>query len=142
MEISYNLPHVFHPNSDKADNAEALAILLECLVQLNMAFLKAHPGVPPLYRSGVRYGRTTLWEPIPALYARRIGDCKSLTAARVAELRLQGIQAEPSFRYNYRSDGSGAFDYHILVLLPNGTFEDPSKALGMGQDENRWFRRG
>lgn len=137
MQITIDIPFAFYPGSSLEMNAEALRILLDSLVELNLVYLRSH-ALPNLYRSGVRYGRTQVWDTIPALYARKYGDCKSLTAARVAELRLAGIEARPVFRYNYRQDGSGSFDYHILVQTPEG-FEDPSKILGMGQNENRWF---
>jgi len=81
----------------------------------------------------VRYGRTKLWEPIPALYARGYGDCKSVATARIAELRRQGIEAKPVFRWVERP--GGIRDFHILVQKGD-EFEDPSKILGMGKDEN------
>lgn len=140
MLIRYNLPHVFYPGSDKTENALVLRALVDVLVRLNLIYLhseKRRGGtVPPLYRSGVRYDRTLWWEPIPALYARQYGDCKSLSAAYIAEKLTQGIQAIPTFRWVENLDGS--VDYHILVQIGNG-FEDPSKVLGMGADENRRF---
>jgi hypothetical protein len=138
MQITFNLPHVFTSVSTAEANAPVLQALLECLIAINIAFLRANPATPGLYQSGVRYGRTVLWEPIPALYAARLGDCKSLTAARVAEIRVRGGKAKPVFRFMPRVSGNR--DFHILVQTPIG-FEDPSKLLGMGKDENVWFRR-
>ncbi|MGH9966569.1 MAG: hypothetical protein ACREBG_01880 [Pyrinomonadaceae bacterium] len=129
MQIIYNLPHVFN-GSSHVEDAYALRALLDCLVRLNLAFLRNHP-VQNLYRSGVIYGRTTWWEPIPALYRRKYGDCKSLSAALIAEYVINGIEAKPVFRFNPRGD---AKDFHILVQTMNG-FEDPSKRLGMGKNE-------
>ena len=138
MQIAYNLPHVFNPRASQAENARVLRILLDTLINLNQAYLENHT-VLPLYKSGVVYGRTRIWEPIPALYSRGYGDCKSLSAALIAEYRRQGIDCAPVFRWNkakgYRA---GETDYHILVQTAKG-FEDPSKVLGMGKDENRWF---
>lgn len=133
MQITLNLMHVFHPGSPSVDNALALEALLDCMVALNLAFLRTHPGTKPLYSSGVRYGRTRIWEPIPALYARGYGDCKSLATARVAELRLSGIECKPVYRWVTRPNG--VRDFHILVQTGD-TFEDPSKTLGMGENEN------
>jgi hypothetical protein len=133
MQITLNLLHVFHPGSDPVDNALALEALLELMVALNRAFLRRHPGCKPLYASGVRYGRTRIWEPIPALYARGYGDCKSLATARIAELRQSGVDCKPVFRWVQRPDG--VRDFHILVQTGD-TFEDPSKTLGMGENEN------
>jgi len=136
MQISFNLPHVFVPQSDDVDNALALKALLECMVQLNLAYIQLHP-TKPLYESGVRYGRTKIWEPIPALYARGIGDCKSLAAALIAQYRIKGIPCRAVFRYAPRGDGNK--DFHILVQTPKG-WEDPSKKLGMlDKDVNRFY---
>lgn len=137
MRICLDLPHVFFPGSDSEDNAYALKALLDCLININRAFLRSHSGtVKSLYRSGVVYGRTEIWDSIPALYKRGYGDCKSLTAALVAEYQEQGTICKPVFRWKPRSNG--VKDFHILVQIGN-VFEDPSKRLGMGQDENRWF---
>lgn len=138
MQISFDLPHVFFAGSHPEDNAHALRALLDCLVTLNQAYLRNH-AVAALYRSGVVYGRTKVWDTIPALYARGYGDCKSLTAALIAEYRLQGKACSPVFRWRERSNG--VRDFHILVQCGD-TFEDPSKVLGMGRDENRWFHQG
>ena len=133
MQITFNLPHVFSPTSSLVDNAAALQILLEALVSLDIQYRKTHPNTPTLYQSGVRYGRTYWWEPIPALYERGFGDCKSLAAALIAEYRMQGKMAKPVFRWLRRPDGY--LDFHILVRTAQG-FEDPSKRLGMGANEN------
>lgn len=137
MQIIYNVPHVFYPGSDKVLNAQALRAMMDLLVVLNRSYLvecqrRGHP-VPELYASGVRYDRTLWWEPIPALYDRTYGDCKSLTGAKVAEAQLKGIRCQPVFRWVQRD--SGAVDYHILMQLPNGKFHDPSKVLGMPEHE-------
>ena len=138
MHITYNLPHVFSPVSSPDDDAHALRALLDCLIDLNLGFLRRYP-VKSLYQSGVVYGRTVLWEPIPALYARGYGDCKSLTAAYIAEKHLQGVELSPVFRWVKQPDG--VKNFHILVMGPNG-FEDPSKVLGMGANELSYFYQG
>lgn len=141
MQITYSLPHVFFPGSSQVENARVLKILLDMLIGLNESYLKNH-AVPNLYRSGVVYGRTQVWEPIPALYARGYGDCKSLTAALIAEYRKNGIVCQPVFRWIRSKDPNkiGSTDYHILVQTNKG-FEDPSKVLGMGKNENAHFHR-
>ncbi len=140
MQITFNLPQIFHFGSDRAENAEGLAALLGCLVRINIAYLKSMRRrkitVPKLYASGVVYARTVWWEPIPALYERKFGDCKSLSCALVAQYYMEGKQSQPVFRFNPREEST---DYHILVQTPKG-YEDPSKVLGMGKDENAWFR--
>lgn len=135
---TFKLPHVFKPGANPIDNAYTLRALLDGLTEINRAYLDYHPNTPALYQSGVRYGRTQLWEPIPALYGRRLGDCKSLSAALIAEKNRNGEAAKPVFRFRERRDKTGT-DYHILVMTDEG-WKDPSKVLGMGRDENAWFR--
>lgn len=139
MQIVINLENVFKPGANQAENAESLQNLLEFMVRENMNYLRRYPETPSLYRSGVIYGRTTWWEPIPALYRRRMGDCKSLTTALCAEYRLKGIWCRPVHRFKPRGDGNT--DYHILLETETG-WEDPSAILGMGAHENRRFFDG
>lgn len=140
MQIVFNLPNVFKPGSNRAENSKALLGLLNGLIAQNITFLTSNSNlkrpVPPLYRSRVRYGRTTWWENIPALYSRRYGDCKSLSCALIAEWRIAGIACEPVHRWIEAPNG--ATFYHILVQYEGG-FEDPSKVLGMGKNENAHF---
>lgn len=131
-----NVPQAFHPGSSPRTNSFALRKLLDELTDENQSYLAKTPSTG-LYSSGIVYARTTEWDSIPALYNRGFGDCKSLTCALVAEYRNQGRPANSVFRYVKNSKGS--YDFHILVQTPYG-FEDPSKFLGMGNDENAWFR--
>jgi hypothetical protein len=127
MLITFDLPHVFDSDSSTRENAEALSALLECLVAIDLAYLGGHV-VPPLYRSGVVYGRTETWDPIPAVLTKGFGDCKSLSAWLVASRRRESVPTKPVFRWFSRPDGIR--DFHILVETDAG-FEDPSKVLGM-----------
>ena len=132
MIIPIGLPHVFFPGSDPAENAEVLKATLEYLIAVNRYFLRHHPETPSLYESGVVYGRTVVWDSIPAVIERRFGDCKSLTAWLIAERRNRGLECMPVFRW-IGKPGRG-MQFHILVQTPDG-FEDPSKFLGMGSNE-------
>jgi hypothetical protein len=136
MLISYNFNHVFYPGADKVMNQQTLREMIEFLVRVNLIYLtRAREfaiAVPSLYRSGVYYKRAGYWEPIPQLYQRGWGDCKSLASALIAEQRFAGIYSQPATRWVENADGTT--DYHILVQLGN-KFEDPSKRLGMGADE-------
>jgi hypothetical protein len=165
MQITFNLPHVFYPGASKVDNAYALRVLLDTLVNLNLAYLRTHKP-PGLYQSGVRYGRTRIWEPIPALFLAnkqreslfnpfwipmgdrggdKKGDCKSLATARIAELQHQGIEAKPVFRFAKRDKNApdSPLDFHILVQVDRKIsktgWEDPSRILGMGKEEVERF---
>jgi hypothetical protein len=137
--FTFNLPTLFCIGSTPVQDGAALSALMDGLIALNAAYLSTR-YVPPLYVSDVTYGRTDIWDTIPALYYGRkppplvspYGDCKSLSAALVAEYRKQGIDCSPSFRW-IRTP-LGTVDYHILVLTAKG-FEDPSKVKGMGTNE-------
>jgi hypothetical protein len=131
VHITFNLSHVFYPESSSTDDGYVLRSLLDALIKIDLAYVRKY-SPPTLYESGVVYGRTILWEPIPALYDRKFGDCKSLSAARIAELINAGVPAKPVFRWVEREDGGK--DFHILVQTLAG-FEDPSRKLGMGTDE-------
>lgn len=160
MELNFNLPYVFNPGSSQVDNACALRALLELQITLGLAYLQYH-AAPPLYASGVVYGRTKIWEPLPSLLlankqprkeggmiiweplgvagGKRRADCKSLAPALVAQNRHNGIPCRCTFRFNPRPDETGFLDFHILVEYLDGSHEDPSRKLGMGADELRWF---
>lgn len=92
--------------------------------------------VAPLYQSGVFYQQEPMdreaWLDIPTLYKQGHGDCEDLACARAAEYQYAGIPAVPAIRYKQISGPQGPITLvHVLVLLPNGQEEDPSKLLGM-----------
>lgn len=126
----------FRGRTPPAESQAYLQLLLHALANLDAAFLRFNPDTPPLYRSGVRYHREPRgyeqWLQIPCVLAQRWGDCEDLAAWRVAELRKDGIDAWPCFQWRKLQT---ALVYHIVVCLPNGLVEDPSRILGMGWDE-------
>ena len=130
---------LFRSEADRPRSEQGLRILLGALVELDRLYLAAHPQTPTLYAAGVRYraeppGQEE-WLDVPhALAAGHRGaplDCEDLAAWRVAELRNAGIDARPIFRARRLP---GKWVYHILVGLPDGTTEDPSRRLGMGRN--------
>ena len=131
MRICFDLGGVFYPGASDEDNALALQAMLEALIAIDRVYLRRYPRTPKLYNSGVRYGRTTVWDSVPDLLARRYGDCKSLTAMLVAEYREAKITAQPVFRFA-KNPQTGQKDFHILVRRGR-VFEDPSRKLGMIQ---------
>jgi hypothetical protein len=118
-------------------NARTLRALVEALIELNVIYLRSHPFTPRLYDMGIRYGRTQIWDTVSAFQNRGFGDCKTLTAILCAERRLAGRECDPVHRFMLRKDGG--LDYHILVARDDGSYEDPSKVLGMGKNENSRF---
>lgn len=98
-----------------------------------MDWLRCYPKTPPLYKSGVVYRReppgVELWKDIPHCIADGFGDCEDLACWRAAEYRIHNVRAMPAFRKRIFPDGFSL--YHIVVKLPDGKIEDPSKRLGM-----------
>jgi len=114
-----------------AYRAQSLRALLRVVFSLDVSYLRAHPEIPRLYASGVRYAR----EPdpscedfatTPVVLARGWGDCDDLAPWRAAELVVRdGIAARPELV----SVRPGL--WHVVVRRDGGV-EDPSRVLGMG----------
>ena len=133
--IVFTIDGAFDKQSPTGKNAVALEALMNCLTDLDSLYLYYKPRTMVLYDTPVYYERTTVWDTIPALYGRGYGDCKSLAACRVAELRRLGVECRPVFRFDSNDDMTM---FHILILrfdwLARGLenpFEDPSKIKGM-----------
>lgn len=122
-----------------------LQIMLDALFEVDKAWLKSDPKIPSIYASGVnktpkgqthmRYVQEPIgqedWKDIPTCIKDGQGDCEDLACWRAAELVVRhGIQARPTFTFKVRP--GGGYLYHIIVLYPDGTKEDPSRQLGMG----------
>lgn len=116
---------------------EPLLRLLSALVSLDQAEIRTR-RLPRLYAAGVRYqreqrrlGQPEDWKTFTALLRDGFGDCEDLASARVAELReIDKIRAIP-----WLLKKPGSRTWHVVVRYPDGTIEDPSKALGMGKKE-------
>lgn len=108
--------------------ARTLAAFVEAISRLDLEYLKLFPSTPPIYLAKVHYEDTPTWRDIPALLRHRSGDCKSLVAWRLAELRVKGEDATLHVIYQ-------AFDtedhYHLCVRRASGEIEDTSERLGM-----------
>lgn len=121
-----------------ARSRESLSALLSCLFTLDVIYLRTHPRTPALYESGVRYRRERdvaeelhhqeeRWRTVPAVLQGGHGDCEDLSCFRAAELVVSGedVAARP-----YPKPIIPGV-WHIVVLRGDGSFEDPSRALGM-----------
>ena len=113
----------------------AIKALLDAQVKINQLYLRTH-SVPPLYQAGVRYQE----EPdngleefacVEPVYRRGWGDCDDLAPWRCAELRNAGEPAK--IRIQWKRQRNGRKLFHIVVRRGDGTIEDPSLILGMGQ---------
>lgn len=146
MRICYDIGFAFFAGASDEINAEVLRLSLDYLIDLNTVWRRNNREAPKLYASGVRYDRTEVWDSTPDLYVRTYGDCKSLTATRIVELRDEGVAASPCFRHLHLRDpktGRGWTEYHILVQREGdrqGLFgarkiiaEDPSLKCGMAE---------
>lgn len=126
---------LFASEAERSASEAVLCLLLEALTRSNEIWLRMHPSTPSIYDAGIRYVREPYgveeWQGIAALMISKIGDCEDLACARVAEYRCRGIAARAVF--TWRRIGALSM-YHIIVALPDGTTEDPSRRLGMGAD--------
>lgn len=126
--VVFTIDKAFRKGASEVVNAKALEALMCCLTDLDSLYLVYKPQTPSLYDSGVFYARTEVWYTTPALYARGNGDCKSLAACRVAELRRAGVECRTVFRFD---PGPDMTMFHILIMFPDATWECPSRLLGM-----------
>lgn len=89
--------------------------------------------IPPLYSGRIRYKRELPrreeWQAALETAERGYGDCEDLVAYRLAELRLQGIQAVPKIL------AINPALRHVVLTYRDRTGklieEDPSRVLGM-----------
>src|SRR5688572_7448047 len=112
--------------------AKVLALLLQALVECNLAYLEEHPNTPHPYRAGIQYRRESggeRWKSIPKILEDGEGDCEDLAAYLAAYLAFKGMKPV-AIVVRWRSMPTGARLFHVLVRGPKG-HEDPSKRLGM-----------
>jgi len=139
MQITFDVG-AFAEREARRFSEGILQILLRSLYAIDRYWLRRFPGrFPMLYQSGVRYVRQyhpslpqrewEQWRDIPTALAFGNGDCKVLACWRAAELtEVLGVPADPVYRWARRGNINV---YHVLVRLPDGSFEDPSRKLEM-----------
>jgi hypothetical protein len=108
---------VFGPLGSESD----VRVALDALVLLDV-----HYGGTIRYQREARgaEGLREDWCTAPVVAARGFGDCEDLACYRAAELQVRGIHARPDVIKFARV-------WHIVVRMPDGSVEDPSKRLGM-----------
>lgn len=110
-------------------SAATLTAALQGLTALDYVLL-GRGSYPQLYRSGVRYQRERLggpedWQNVAEIFRRGTADCEDLAAARAAELRRLGVPARAVVIR------VGPRQFHAVVDRGDGSYEDPSRRLGM-----------
>src|SRR5262249_32131497 len=123
----------FKGEASRRRSQSNLSVLLNALYTVDRQWLRAHRKTPRLYESGVFYQAEPAgqenWQDIPTTLKIGSGDCEDLACWRAAELtEREGIPARPVYRWRHRP---GLTIYHIVVRLPDGSIEDPSRKLGM-----------
>jgi hypothetical protein len=130
------------PRNARLDE-KALLSLMDALIDVNLAWLSAHPDTPRLYESGVVYipenEGEEVFADIPTVLSVGGGDCDDLVAWRVAELRFHAIDKRARVRLLAyprecpRPDEPCTL-YHVQVIRSGylkSHAEDPSARLGM-----------
>lgn len=107
--------------------------LLTGLVRCNLAYLARNPKTPHPYLAGIRYKREAKgqeeWWHIGEVLRHGYGDCEDLTAYLAAYL-LHHKQGSPELVVRWYLKPKRRL-FHVLVKN-KGSYEDPSKELGMG----------
>lgn len=123
-----------------------LQFALECMVAINRLYLQTHPATPRLYNSGVVYAEEPHEDDSVAASEERIasipevlrlgwGDCDDLVAWLCAERQIRdNLPAQPRVVLEHVSP-DGSHHWHCLAVYPNGSAEDPSAVLGMGEND-------
>lgn len=103
--------------------------------------LHANPGIPRLYKSGVRWKRDVcrarsipgacerFLSPLDVLAEGGVGDCDDLVPWRTAEM----ILFDADLKARGKAIDAPGIGYHVICQRGDGSREDPSKRLGMGK---------
>jgi hypothetical protein len=124
---------IFNPGERPMSHA-ILQCMLDALTDIDARYLRAHPEVPSIYASGVRYQEEPPgqedWQDVATTMRLSVGDCDDISPWLTAELRARhGINARTMMKDTPRKNGSSL--YHIQTLLPDGSIRDANVDLGM-----------
>lgn len=131
---------LFNGRNDQRDAFISLqAVILGCEFLYRVAEFElityGQSVIPPLYQTGVFYKSPDdscgdVWQDPLQVVDRGYGDCKSLACYRAAELTVYHKKpARPFVRRKWLDRGFAL--YHVVVVMSDGSFEDPSALLGM-----------
>lgn len=120
------------PDPLRAETIDTALAGLQALAEQEIAT----GAIPPIYSSGVRYRReppgSERWQLPSQTLSKGEGDCEDLASWRAAELRVSG--EDPYARAVVVR--SGPRTWHAVVRRGDGSYEDPSAALGMTRTES------
>jgi hypothetical protein len=117
---------------DKVERPQrVLEAWFEALTLTNVSYLRANPGSPSIYASGVVYreeGSPEIWRDIPTVTAHGWGDCDDLACWLAAELRVRHQRRAVVSLQRQTTPGL----WHAVVRdIDTGATLDPSRKLGM-----------
>ncbi|HET9930203.1 MAG TPA: hypothetical protein VFQ35_05940 [Polyangiaceae bacterium] len=130
---------------DPRDYAEFVRSGLRSLIIANVWAYRHDPTLPSVYDAGCVYRREAPGNEqfcdVRTVLERGFGDCEDL-ACGVASWRIvrTGELARPQITWTRLP--TGRYLYHITVLRADGTTEDPSRELGMGNEPGEYVPRG
>lgn len=126
---------------DDSSKRGEMDALIEVLIRANTYFLYSYPNTPTIEQAieqrRVKYAfNYDTWKDIPAILEDGEGDCKDLSAWRIAWLRMAGIPASADVPQRIVQGKDGPLVvYHVRVKVPqpDGSviIEDPSLWAGM-----------
>lgn len=153
---------LFNDDADRKSSQKRVLVLLEALTLCDEIYLSEHPDTPLMYdlaskgklkyklpaqfdssasaEGGVPGYHGEVFRDIPRIIENGGGDCDNVASWRAAEIRHRlGIATKPYITWRKRPDGGTT--YHVIVLWPDGSSEDPSLLLGMGGADRDKDRR-
>lgn len=109
------------------ESEQAARSVAEWLVAANQSDLPSQD----LRDSGVRFRAeaSETYATARVCLARGYADAMEIAVWRCAELRAAGVDAKPMLVRHPAGDAPGIFYYTVVVLLPDGTVEDPVEAI-------------
>lgn len=135
---------LFSGSGDSRLSQRAIEHLAEAYVKIAEDYLAAHPEIPLILKSGVRYEYTPMvktpdgrivpardrWQDVPTTYERKLGNCKEIATWRAAEQRRAGIAVRCKILHRIDPQTQRNI-YHVVDEYPNGQIEDLCPQLGM-----------
>lgn len=121
-------------------DAFRIRMQLEAITLVNEQIFRLLPDLPGVYDAytiavmsyafvPTEHDDDDDWADWLAVLELGYGDCEDLSMARAGELRARrGVEAWCDFDV---VNVDGRDEYHIFVVHPDGTKEDPSRATGM-----------